>query len=203
FETLHFSWYNRHCTTGHSAPTDVQPLMMNRAGLSRTNHAQLIPYTSKDVADYSTIYEKIKAVLDDVFAWIDKQVAHMLPSEYEHLSATASLLPDNCASAVRPFVGLVINLNVSTLAHRDAKDDSICLVLAIGDFDGGELCLYEPGLLVPLRHGDFVVFPSCSVTHFNLCYTGQPASIVLHTDREMVKWRAEDRNGWKNNMDFL
>lgn len=195
--------------------------MMNRTGLSRTNHAQLIPYTSKDVADYSTIYEKIKAVLDDVFAWIDEQVclctqvagasgthlirkvAHMLPSEYEHLSATASLLPDNCASAVRPFVGLVINLNVSTLAHRDAKDDSICLVLAIGDFDGGELCLYEPGLLVPLRHGDFVVFPSCSVTHFNLCYTGQRASIVLHTDREMVKWRAEDRNGWKNNMDFL
>ncbi|EPS99927.1 hypothetical protein FOMPIDRAFT_1086346, partial [Fomitopsis schrenkii] len=170
FETLHFSCYNRHCTTGCSAPTDVQPLMMNRAGLSRTNHGQLIPYTSRDITDYDAIYNDIRSVLDDVFVWLDEQLAHLLPCEYEHLSATANILPDNGASAVRPFLGLVINLNISTLAHRDSKDDSVCLVLAMGSFTGGDLCLYEPGLVVPLRSGDFIIFPSCNLTHFNLHY---------------------------------
>ena len=126
----------------------------------------------------------------------------MLPNEYNHLEATASILPDNNTSAVRPFVGLVINLNVITAAHRDSKDDTVCLVLALGDFDGGELCLYEPGLIIPLQHGDFIIFPSFRFTHFNLHYKGRRASVVLHTDREMSNWRDGERNGWGNKMYF-
>ena len=71
------------------------------------------------------------------------QLQGILPDEYEHLEATAQILPGNNATAVNPFVGLVVNLNVVTRAHRDSKDDCICLVLAIGDFEGGELCLVE------------------------------------------------------------
>ena len=126
----------------------------------------------------------------------------MLPSMYDHLEVTASLLPDNNTSAVRPFLGLVINMNVVTTTHRDSKDDQVCLVLAVGDFEGGELCLYEPGLVLPLRHGQFVVFRSCDITHFNLHYTGRRASVVLHTDREMSKWEKSDRNGWSSNTFF-
>ncbi|KAI0721752.1 hypothetical protein C8Q72DRAFT_787759, partial [Fomitopsis betulina] len=51
YETLHFSWYNRHCTQGHDAPQDTLPRMMKRTGLSRTNYGQLIPYTSSDIAN--------------------------------------------------------------------------------------------------------------------------------------------------------
>lgn len=96
----------------------------------------------------------------------------------------------------------MINLNVATAAHRDNKDESVCLVLAIGDFVGGELVLYEPGLVIPLRHGDFVLFPSCELTHFNLHYKGRRASIVLHTDRAMVRWQTI-RNGWSKNVKFV
>ena len=77
----------------------------------------------------------------------------MLPDEYRHLEAIASILPDGNTSPVHPFVGLVINLNAVTRAHRDSKDDTMCLVLALGDFEGGDLCLYEPGLVIPLRCG--------------------------------------------------
>lgn len=126
----------------------------------------------------------------------------MLPPEYEHLQTIASILPDSNASPVHPFVGLVVNLNVITTAHRDSKDDTVCLVLALGDFEEGELCLYEPGLVIPLQHGHFVVFPSCDITHFNLHYRGRRASIVLHTDREMSKWADSDRNGWNSNVHF-
>lgn len=73
--------------------------------------------------------------------------------------------------------------------------------MPIGTFKGGELCLAEPGLVVPLRSGDFFVFPSCSITHFNLLYTGIRASLVCHSDREGVRW-AQDYNGWHSHPYF-
>ena len=112
------------------------------------------------------------------------------------------MLPDYNVSPVQPFVGLVLNFNIASRAHRDAKDDKICLVVPVGDFVGGALCLVELGMVLPLRHGDFVIFPSCDVTHLNLHYSGRRCSIVLHTDREMTKWVADDRNGWASNVYF-
>ena len=125
-----------------------------------------------------------------------------MPDVYDRLEGYAVLLPCNNQAISAPFLGLVINLNVVTAAHRDSKDESICLVLAIGDFEGGELVLYEPGLVIPLRNGDFIVFCSCDITHFNLHYKGRRASVVLHTDREMVKWQ-KGRNGWSTNYNFI
>lgn len=114
----------------------------------------------------------------------------------------AEVLPGNASSLVHPFLSLVVNLNVATLAHRDKQDKSLCVVLAVGEFEGGELCLYEPGLALPLRNGDFVAFPSSRVTHFNLHFTGRRASIVLHTDKEIDRWTKEGRNGWAGNAHF-
>ncbi|KAI0708140.1 hypothetical protein C8Q72DRAFT_790818 [Fomitopsis betulina] len=203
FQALHFSWYNRHSTKGHAAPTDVQPLLLTRLGRSRTNYGQFIPYVSKDITDYAAVYQAVKNILHDVFDWLQEKVHTIfLPIEYERLEATVSVLPDYNISAVHPFVGLVLNFNIATCAHRDSKDDRICLVVPVGEFVGSNLCLVEPGLVLPLRHGDFAVFPSCEVTHFNLPYSGRCCSIVLQTDREMSKWTAEDRNGWAANSFF-
>lgn len=130
------------------------------------------------------------------------QLKVIMPDEYAHLDVYARLLPGNNQPLASPFIGLVINLNVATAAHRDSKDESLCLVLAVGSFTGGDLVLYEPGLVIPLRNGDFVIFPSCDVTHFNLHYRGRRASIVLQTDREMVKWHST-RNGWSDNNNLI
>ncbi|KAH9911423.1 uncharacterized protein B0H18DRAFT_892829 [Fomitopsis serialis] len=202
FEAIHFSWYNRHCTQGHSAPADIPPALLSRAGCTQTNHGQFLLYMSRDMEDHQTVYQSLKSVFADVFGWIDDQLQMFLPGEYERLEAMAAILPGNNVSVVSPFVGLVVNLNVVTRAHRDSKDDGVCLVLPIGEFDGGELCLVEPGLIIPLRHGEFAVFPSCDFTHFNMHYTGTHASIVLQSDREMCKWTADDRNGWVSSNHF-
>lgn len=74
--------------------------------------------------------------------------------------------------------------------------------MPIGDFDGGELCLMEPGLVLPLRGADSIVFLSSALTHFNLHYNGERGSIVLHTDKAMSKW-TEGRNGWASNTTLL
>ena len=104
----------------------------------------------------------------------------------------------NDFSPAYPFGGFVLNINVVTQAHRDAKDFDICLVLVIGQHVGGELCLFEPGLVMPLQEGDMVAFPSGKITHFNLHYEGTRASVILHSDYAGKAW-AETRNGWMNN----
>lgn len=130
------------------------------------------------------------------------QVMEIATETYERLDAYVRILPGNNESLSAPFAGFVINLNVVTAAHRDSKDDdSVCLILAIGNFEGGEVVLYEPGLVIDLRPGDFILFPSSKLTHFNLHFQGRRASIVLHTDKELSKWLRE-RNGWASNSSF-
>lgn len=78
-------------------------------------------------------------------------------------------------------------------------DHGFCLVLPIGDWEGGELCLYEPGLAVKLENGHFAIFRSSEVTHFNLCFKGSRASFVLSTDKALEDWNDGRRNGWASN----
>jgi len=124
-----------------------------------------------------------------------------LPEEYEFLIEYVDLLPGKPGSPVAPFLSLVVNVNVCTLARRDGKDLIYCLVLPLGDFRGGELVMKEQGLVVGLRNGDFMIFLSRDTTHFNLDYEGRRASLVLHTDGEFANWK-ETRNHWRNNVHF-
>ena len=130
------------------------------------------------------------------------EIQRLLPQEFRDLSLDAESLPGNVHPIAYPFLSVVVNLNVTTLGHRDSKDKGFCVVIAIGDFENGELCLYEPGLVVPLRPGHFIIFPSARITHFNIHYSGCRASIVLHTDGEIDKWTHGQRNGWEDNVYF-
>ena len=124
---------------------------------------------------------------------------HYLPNEVEVIGGTSEVLPTHSNSMVEPFQGFVINMNVVTRAHRDAKDKGYCLVLPIGSFEKGDLCLYELGLVVPLITGDCCAFDSKGITHYNLHYKGKRASLVFHTDIELEKY-AENANHWGNNV---
>lgn len=108
-------------------------------------------------------------------------------------------LPGYQPSATRPFAGLVVNINCITGGHRDVKDKFVCAIIPIGDFEGGDLCLYEQGLVIPLRTGDLVVFRSSETTHFNLHFQGKRGSLVFHTDRELTVF-SKTQNHWGPNM---
>lgn len=114
------------------------------------------------------------------------------------LTAVAEVLPGHPSLTAYPFTGVVLNLNVYTRGHRDGKDLAACLVIPIGTFTGGELALNEPGLVVGLRSGDGILFPSCDITHFNMAYKGRRASLVCHSDRFHSAW-VEERFGWSRN----
>ena len=55
--------------------------------------------------------------------------------------------------------------------------------------------LYELGIVVALCSGDIFMFESCSITHFNMPYTGYRGSLVLQTDAAITRYVA-NRNGW-------
>ena len=109
-------------------------------------------------------------------------------------------LPGKQCPLVAPFSNLVVNL--ATKAHRDVMDKEFCLVMPIGDFEGGDLCLYEPGLVFALKNGDLAVFPSGCTTHFNSHFKGYRASFALSVDKMMDGWTGGRRNGWDSN-DFM
>ncbi|KAH9918424.1 uncharacterized protein B0H18DRAFT_1123031 [Fomitopsis serialis] len=76
FQVMHFSWYNRHCTTGKDAPVNVPPMTMKRTGGLKTNYHQFIPYPSKDMTQSTnaSIYQSVKNILGPVFDWLDAKV---------------------------------------------------------------------------------------------------------------------------------
>jgi len=125
----------------------------------------------------------------------------LLPNDYAILSQYVDVLPCSDISPVYPFTGFVLNLNVTTLVHRDPCDERICLVLVICDCEGGELCFVEPGLVFGLKTGDVIVFPSTKLTHFNAHFSGYRVSLVLHSDKGFYRW-AKDKNGWIGNKNF-
>jgi len=120
----------------------------------------------------------------------------VLPQNVEVLRMYLEVLSCQQSSPVHPFTGYVLNLNITSKVHRDANDKDICLVIAISsNCEGGELCLMEPGLVLGLRNGDAIVFPSCNFTHFNQHYKGRRASLVFHSDKWLTGW-LKDGNGW-------
>jgi hypothetical protein len=115
----------------------------------------------------------------------------------KHEELHASLGPNfNLGSA--PFCMTVLNIQPATRGHRDSSDmvDSICLVLSLGDYEGGELCLYEAGLVLELTHGSFVAIRSKHDVHFNLDFVGQRLSFVFTSDQSL-RWWSRERNRWE------
>ena len=126
------------------------------------------------------------------------QVEHNLKEECQILQASLECLPTSTSHDISPWSSIVVNFNCTTLAHKDLKDQLLCGVLVIGDCKGGDLCFYEPGLVLPLRSGDFVAFYSSKITHFNLDFVGIRISIVFHSDSNIQSW-VHNRNGWIKN----
>lgn len=80
--------------------------------------------------------------------------------EYEGLIAAPQILPGNTATHVPLFTGIffVFNVNVLNYEHHNQGDLDICAMISIGDFEGGELVIVEPGLVVCAHQGDLILF---------------------------------------------
>ncbi|CAG8851010.1 11598_t:CDS:1, partial [Racocetra persica] len=57
--------------------------------------------------------------------------------------------------------------------HWDDHDEpnSLCVLITLGDFEGGELCFPQLQVVVHLRPGQVVAFASCLLLHSNFIVT--------------------------------
>ncbi|KAG1731862.1 uncharacterized protein EDB91DRAFT_1252021 [Suillus paluster] len=121
FRCIHFSHWNRYSLSGNMAPADTHPHDLV-ATSGRTNLTQKLPYMSRETFEYEQLYLNIQNNLREVFEWIEQTVAHYLPDDYTVLAELVDILPNAGGSPVKPFLSLVVNINVCTIGHRDGKD---------------------------------------------------------------------------------
>jgi hypothetical protein len=129
------------------------------------------------------------------------QLIKLLPEKYNIIRMGAESLPGGELPPAYPFCSFVVNIQVCSIGHRDPYDDLMCLVVPIGRFEGGQLCFYEPGLILDVDPGDVIIFPSSDITHFNLHFKGIRHSLVCQSDKAMRAW-AERKNGWEPFINF-
>jgi hypothetical protein len=94
-----------------------------------------------------------------------------------------------------PFTKLIVNLGAQMEGHTDPKDYMLCLVVPFGEWEGGAVSLAHAGVVVELRPGDAITFPSDQITYFNEMVSGLCGSLVMATDKNLRTWR-ETRNYW-------
>lgn len=200
---------------GQDCPSDQDPTTYHKNPSKRKkNSSQFIPRSSKDIQQQPEEYLLLSECFEKVFLWFrevvrhfifcmsevnhtDSQLQQTLPEEYEIIKLFADVLPADASSPAFPFSGFVVNINVTTRIHRDGKDLNFCVVLVISsdDCEGGDICFLEAGVKLGLRNGDFLVFPSTVLSHFNLHFKGKRVSVVMHSDIAGLEW-VKKRNGW-------
>jgi hypothetical protein len=137
--------------------------------------------------------------LKDICKVVNDVLFKYLPDEHAELSIFCEIIPLNERPATYPFPGCIVNIHVTTIAHRDGCDKTLCIVIPFGEFEDGKIVLFELGLVVEMFEGMILAFPSYDITHFNFPFRGFRGSIVLHADKEIDSW-IKDRNGWDSHM---
>jgi hypothetical protein len=137
--------------------------------------------------------------LRDICEVVNDVLSKYLPDQHAELAVFCEIMPLNERPGTYPFPGCVINIHVTTIAHRDGWDKTMCILIPFGEFENGKVVLWELGIVVEMFEGILLAFPSYDVTHFNFHYQGFRGSIVLHADKEIDSW-VEDRNGWDSHM---
>jgi hypothetical protein len=97
-----------------------------------------------------------------------------------------------------PFSGVALNWHALAKAHVDPGDGPLAVIVPIGDFKGGHVCLPTLKLTFELQPGEVLIFDSKMLPHFNLDPELGPGdarhSLVLYTQHRLSTWCAG--NGW-------
>ncbi|THU94360.1 hypothetical protein K435DRAFT_860635 [Dendrothele bispora CBS 962.96] len=204
FPALHFTFYSRYGPSGEGAPTDVHPSYLgvergqSRKGAVRINYGQILTRESNDMRDNPEEFSQVCDALAEMMEWAVSKADERNPGLFEGVKGTVDIFPSNATTPFHPFSSFVVNVNVKTKGHRDSGDQSACMVVVVGEHEGGELCLFESRLVLETAHSDLIVFDSRKLTHFNLSFKGYRGSLVFHSDRRGERYQ-RDGNGWDLN----
>ncbi|RIA93555.1 hypothetical protein C1645_819177 [Glomus cerebriforme] len=103
---------------------------------------------------------------------------------------------------------IALNFNVISNYHWDDNDDlnSLCFVIALGDFKGGELCFSQLEIIVELKPRQVVAFPSKLLLYCNFSITRgiRLFSIISYVFKSFLKYTKDTEMADTNNdQDFF
>lgn len=87
------------------------------------------------------------------------------------------------------WTSAALNVNFAVNTHKDSGDDEdgICAVIVFGEFEGGEICFPDQLICIPVVGGYIVIFHSCKYRHYVANFVGCRYSIVLYTQKSVIK----------------
>jgi hypothetical protein len=136
----------------------------------------LLPYTSSNTASTHNVehQECVDTLLRDLEP-LSISINEFVREYYEELYGKLEKLSWGVFGP-KPFgVFPMIAINFNTISdyHWDEHDEpnSLCCLVALGDFEGGELCFPQLQIIVPLRPGQVVAFSSRLLLHGNFPVT--------------------------------
>ncbi|KAG8729820.1 hypothetical protein FRC12_020686 [Ceratobasidium sp. 428] len=143
-------------------------------------------------------YEQLSAAIRDLLKPVIDKLNQYIPGLMKEHEVLSDSLGPIFPLGSTPFCMAVLNKQFVSWGHRDLgnMEDTICLIFAFGQFDGGALCIYEPGIVLGLPHGRFAAIRSKRNVHFNLDFVGNRFSFVFTSDGSLKRWEGK-QNGWK------
>ncbi|RHZ79685.1 hypothetical protein Glove_142g5 [Diversispora epigaea] len=136
----------------------------------------LLPFTSSNTAsmhncEHQECVNNLLSSLNPLSICINKFVQEHYKGLYEKLLKLewGSFAP----KLFGIFPMIAINYNTISDFHWDEHDElnSLCFLVALGDFVGGELCFPQLQIVVPLQAGQIVAFSSHLLLHGNFPIT--------------------------------
>jgi len=138
-----------------------------------------------------------KDVEDEVheyFLWIAQKISTLIRNQYPKVAKLMSNIPSefrcwDLFALMMPF------LDGSQEYHKDHNDahGGFCAVVALGDFEGGQIHLYDPdhnlNVEVFLQRGELLLFRSQTLQHKNLKVEGNRKVLVFVTHNTLLNYQ--------------
>jgi hypothetical protein len=136
----------------------------------------MLPYTSSNTASSHNILHRecVNNLLHNLQP-LSNSVNKFVKEYYEHYYMKLSKLTWGpfAPRSFGIFPMIAINFNVISNYHWDEQDEpnSLCLLVALGDFEGGELCFPQIQIVVKLHPEQALAFSSHLLLHGNFKVT--------------------------------
>ena len=162
------------------------------------------PYTSSDMASSHNLnHLKCVNVLIKNLIPLSESVNKFIRDDYRSLYEKLGKL------SLGPFVPkpfgifpmMAINFNTISDYHWDKMDEanSLCIIVPLGDFEGGELHFPQLKIVVKLKSGQAIAFPSRLLLHGNFSITkGIRYSLVYYVHAGFFRESYKNKHSKKN-----
>lgn len=194
------------------------PKNWNQKGINRGSYKSIhagtwaaYMHTHQTTAEQRHAGAAVDALLglaQPIFKEMTEILGGVAPDVFEAFQSHS--LPPDAQRACGAWASCVINNGCEDTdegeMHRDVRESpyGFSCAIACGDFEDGDLVLYELRRKLEMRAGDIVLFPDSLITHRNEKVRGFRKSVVAFTQANMFDyWKRCDKNyklpweGWQ------